>query len=84
MIQDPSINIPRSLLPPLPAGQSEADRKNVYLRSTHGAITADITLLEPFYAARKPTSLDVHSEHGAVNLKLVRLSYPAPHQKIQN
>jgi len=69
--------VPRSLLPPLTAGESEDDRKNVKFDSKCGGVDASISLLgdaeDPAVdeaKLRKRTSLDVKSEHGSINLRL--------------
>lgn len=80
LLQDPSLIIPRSLLPPLAEGMSEDDRKNVKFESKHGGIDVSITLLgdaqDPSAIVKKRTSLDMNSEHGSINLKIVRSSFP--------
>ena len=83
LLQDPSLTIARSLLPPLAEGVPEDDRKNVKFESKHGGIDVSITLLgdaqDPSVnevIVKKRTSLDVNSEHGSINLKIVRSSFP--------
>ncbi|KZP04463.1 hypothetical protein FIBSPDRAFT_753124 [Athelia psychrophila] len=66
---DPSISIPQSLLPLLPAGTKESDRKNVMLKSAK-KIDVDIALLNPRHPMGKPTTLTLESTHGSVNLQL--------------
>jgi hypothetical protein len=82
LLQDPSLIMPRSLLPPLAEGVSEDDRKNVKFESMHGGIDVSLTLLgdaqDPSVneiTAKKRTSLDMNSEHGSINLKIVRSSF---------
>jgi len=74
---DPFLNVPLPLLPPLAGGESEDDRMNVKLESKHGAIDVGISLLDDVQdpsieeAKRKrPTTLDIKSVHGSINVKL--------------
>jgi len=74
--------VPRSLLPPLTAGESEDDRKNVNFDSKCGGVDASISLLGDAENSavdeaklKKRTSLDVKSEHGSINLRLVRPTF---------
>jgi hypothetical protein len=76
--------VPLSLLPPLAGGESEDDRMNVKLESKHGAIDVGISLLDGAQdfsieeAKRKrPTTLDIKSVHGSINVKLVCPSFSA-------
>jgi len=74
---DPSLSVPRYLLPPLDAGESEDDRKNVKFESIFGGVDASISLLgdaqDPSVdeaKLKKRTSLDVKCEHGSIKLRL--------------
>jgi len=42
---DPSMRIPASLLPPLPPGREESERRNLRLVSRYGGVNADVLLL---------------------------------------
>lgn len=75
---DPGMTIPTSLLPPLSSEESEADRKNLSLHSTHGSVNADIWLLGARAAqpsdskkSTKRTTLDVGSDNGSVTARVV-------------
>jgi len=46
LIIDPSLFIPPFLRPPLSSGETEETRNNLRLESTHGHVSADITLAE--------------------------------------
>lgn len=81
---DPFLTVPRSLLPPLPSGEAEDDRKNVKFETRSGAIDVDISLLgdaeDPNVGEAKPkkrTSLDVKSEHGSMRLKISTCPSPS-------
>lgn len=73
--------MPRSLLPPLDAGESEDDRKNVKFDSKCGGVDASISLLgdaqDPSVDETKRASLDVKCEHGSIKLRLVRPTFSA-------
>ncbi|KAG1729510.1 uncharacterized protein EDB91DRAFT_811235 [Suillus paluster] len=82
---DPCMSIPASLLPPLRPEESEADRKNLCLRSTNGSVNAEVWLLrardgQPYDPKRpaKRTILDVSSEHGAVIVRVQTIHGAAP------
>ena len=83
LFQDPSLSVPRYLLPPLDAGESEDDRKNVKFESIFGGVDASISLLgdaqDPVdeVKLKKRTSLDVKCEHGSIKLRLVRPIFSA-------
>jgi hypothetical protein len=75
--------LPRSLLPPLDAGESEDDR-NVKFDSKFGEVDASISLLGDARdlsvdeaKLKKRTSLDVKCERGSIKLKLVRPAFSA-------
>jgi len=74
---DPFLSVPRSLLPPLTADESEGDRKNVNLKSRCGTIDVEISLMGDAQDSsveeawlKKRTSLDINSDHGSINVKL--------------
>lgn len=74
---DPGMNIPTSLLPPLRPEESEADRKNLSLRSKHGSVNAEIWLLGAWDAqpseSKKSTKraiLDIGSDDGSVTARV--------------
>jgi len=74
---DPGMTIPTSLLPPLSSEESEADRKNLSLHSTHGSVNADIWLLGARAAqpsdskkSTQRTTLDVGSDNGSVTARV--------------
>jgi hypothetical protein len=76
--------VPRSLLPPLDAGESEDDRKNVKFDSKFGEVDASISLLGDSRdlsvdnaKLKKRTSLDIRCERGSIKLKLVRPAFSA-------
>ena len=76
--------MPRSLLPPLDAGESEDDRKNVKFDSKFGEVDASISLLGDARdlsvdkaKLKKRTSLDVKCERRSIKLKLVRPAFSA-------
>ncbi|KAG1811830.1 uncharacterized protein BJ212DRAFT_494748 [Suillus subaureus] len=75
---DPGMNIPTSLLPPLRPEESEADRKNLSLRSKHGSVNAEIWLLgardaQPSESKKftKRAILDIGSDDGSVTARVV-------------
>ena len=75
--------MPRSLLPPLAADESEEDRKNVEFVSNFCSIDVSISLLgdapDPNVdngKSRKRTTLYMNSQHGSINVKLVGPSLP--------
>jgi hypothetical protein len=72
------MSIPQSLLPQLAAGETERGRKNLKLWSKNGSVDVDITLLvDPEKHdireadRKKRTTLDVGSQNGSINVKLV-------------
>jgi len=78
---DPFISVPSSLLPPLEEGETEADRKNLRLKTKDGSVDVDIWVLgdggeyktaEGLVQQRRAT-LDVTSNDGSINLKIVSL-----------
>ncbi|KAG1871468.1 hypothetical protein F4604DRAFT_814524 [Suillus subluteus] len=82
---DPGMNIPTSLLPPLRPEESEADRKNLSLRSTNGSVTGEIWLLGTRGAqlfdsktSTKRTILGIDSKHGSVTARVHTIQGAAP------
>jgi hypothetical protein len=68
---NPSLHIPTSLLHQLGDGESEADRKNLKLFST-GNVDVEIRLTADVGNGRA-TMIDLTSENGYIEAKLVRL-----------
>ncbi|KAG2140685.1 hypothetical protein DEU56DRAFT_289814 [Suillus clintonianus] len=78
---DPLIQIPLSLLPPLNAGETIQDRKNLYLRTKDGSINADIWLMGQDNAAPKNgsrTTLSLSSNDGNITAKINTVKVVAP------
>ena len=76
---DPGMDIPSSMLPPLDDANTDADRKNLCLRSHSGSVQADIWLLgsnanASTSASAKPrrTTLALTSDHGSLRAQVVR------------
>ncbi|ESK86690.1 hypothetical protein Moror_10937 [Moniliophthora roreri MCA 2997] len=70
-VLDPSLHIPARFLPPLEAGRSEEDRKNLVLKSRVGTIVANITLYHQEGASvTKRTSLEFKTTVGTMILKI--------------
>jgi hypothetical protein len=71
---NPSLQIPAPLLPPLGEDESEAERKNLKLFSATGNIDVEIHLTADVgNGDRRRTMIDLNSEHGYIEAKLVRL-----------
>lgn len=72
---DPLMHIPLNLLPPLNAGETEQDRKNIYLRTKDGSIDVDIWLIgqEDSDAPKNGTrtTLSLSSNDGSITAKIV-------------
>jgi hypothetical protein len=72
---DPLMHIPSNLLPPLNAGETEQDRKNIYLRTKDGSIDVDIWLIgqEDSDAPKNGTrtTLSLSSNDGSITAKIV-------------
>jgi hypothetical protein len=73
--------VPRSLLPPLAAGKSEDDRKNVKCVTSHGTIDVSISLLGDEQGSnveeakpRRRATLDINSG-SATKVKIVGPSF---------
>ncbi|KAG1811829.1 uncharacterized protein BJ212DRAFT_1277475, partial [Suillus subaureus] len=78
---DPLMQIPFSLLPPLNTGETDQDRKNLYLRTRDGSIDADIWLIGQEEAAPKNgrrTTLSLSSNDGSVTAKINTVKVVAP------
>jgi hypothetical protein len=83
-IIDPSMVIPRSLLPPL-AGEAEEDRKNLRMNTANGSIDVDVTLIGGTKSLgfddvrrNRRTTLDINSDNGPVNVRLRTSGTPIP------
>lgn len=83
MRQDPSMVIPPALLPPLLTGEMEGDRKNLKINTTNGSIDVDVILVGGMESLgiddmkhKKRTTLDVNSENGPINVRLVSTRLP--------
>jgi hypothetical protein len=79
---DPLMQIPLSLLPPLNAGETDQNRKNLYLRTRDGRIDADIWLIgqEEEAAPRNGsrTTLSLSSIDGSITAKINTVKAVAP------
>ncbi|KAF8553221.1 hypothetical protein OG21DRAFT_1414726, partial [Imleria badia] len=80
---DPSMDIPPSMLPPLGDNETEADRKNLCLKSRDSSVRADVWLLgssPSSDSAQKPlrTTLALNSEHGSIRSQVHTLDGAAP------
>ncbi|KIJ63813.1 hypothetical protein HYDPIDRAFT_133689 [Hydnomerulius pinastri MD-312] len=72
---DPHLQLPTSLLLPLQAGETEEERKNLYLHTRDGYIDADVWLVgrkanEKSPLNKKRTTLSVSSNDGSVTAKV--------------
>jgi hypothetical protein len=72
------MSIPQSFLPSLAAGETESGRKNLKVWSKNGSVDVDVTLLADPAKRRvdgkKRATLDVGSQNGSINIKLVKRS----------
>lgn len=71
---DPLMHIPHHFLPPMNAGETEQDRKNLYLCTKDGSIDADIWLIGREETAPKNgtrTTLSLSSSDGNITAKIV-------------
>ncbi|KAG1729511.1 uncharacterized protein EDB91DRAFT_811312 [Suillus paluster] len=78
---NPLMQIPLSLLPPLNAGETDQDRKNLYLRTKDGNINADIWLIGQEEAApknKRRTTLSLSSNDGHITAKINTVKVVAP------
>ena len=72
-ILDPSLRIPTRFLPALDVGESEADRKNLVLKSKLGTIVANIALYHQMSSpVTKRTTMEFKTTVGTMVLKIVR------------
>ena len=77
---DPTLRIPASFLPPLEFGETEQDRKNLRLVSSHGTVDVNIFLLagnphELVETETTPrTTILVGSQNGNVIARLVSVA----------
>ncbi|KAG2151153.1 uncharacterized protein EDB93DRAFT_296409 [Suillus bovinus] len=70
---DPLMEIPPSLLPPMNTGETDQERKNLYLRTKDGSIDADIWLIGQEEAAPRNgsrTTLSLSSDDGSITAKI--------------
>ncbi|KAH7921838.1 hypothetical protein BV22DRAFT_1038167 [Leucogyrophana mollusca] len=82
---DPCMVIPPQFLPPLAPDETEGDRKNLSLHSSHGSVHADIWLLASQdkgpntpEVTKKRTTLHLSSGHGSVHTAVRTISGAAP------
>ncbi|KAF9240444.1 hypothetical protein BU15DRAFT_87655 [Melanogaster broomeanus] len=72
---DPRLQVPANLLPPLITGQTEAERKNLYLHTRDGTVDISIWLIGPNAKAvatppKKRTTMSVSSNDGSVTVRV--------------
>ncbi|RXW22758.1 hypothetical protein EST38_g3118 [Candolleomyces aberdarensis] len=71
---DPSLIVPAPFLPPLQRGETDQSRKNLYLKTNNGAITADVTLVTGLSRstsdARSAVSFEALTFNGSVKFSL--------------
>lgn len=76
-IIDPTLVIPPALLPPLPDGAAEGDRKNLHLQSKEGSVYGDVyikpTSYEVLSTMKRSGKISIYgmSKEGKVELKIV-------------
>jgi len=76
LIIDPSLFVPLFLRPQLSLGETEETRKNLRLESTHGNVSADITLVEntntETHSLKKNNraTMVMRSTHGGITAKI--------------
>lgn len=78
---DPQMEIPLNLLPPLNTGQTDQERKNLYLRTKDGSIDADIWLIgqeEATPRSGRRTTLSLSSDDGSITAKINTVKVVAP------
>ncbi|KAF9240453.1 hypothetical protein BU15DRAFT_74044 [Melanogaster broomeanus] len=80
---DPSLRIPPSLLPPLPDGKTEADRKNLRLHCKCASVNAEVWLLgsprsDTVLEEQERTTIDLSSDHGSINAQVKTIHEAAP------
>ena len=77
LIIDPSLFIPLFLRPPLTSGETEETRNNLKLESTHGHVSADVTLAEnistEIHSSQRNNRVKMlmRSTHGGITAKIV-------------
>ncbi|KAF9041614.1 hypothetical protein BJ165DRAFT_1490093 [Panaeolus papilionaceus] len=75
-IIDSTLIIPPALLPPLPDGTAEGDRKNLHLQSKEGSVYGDVyikpTSYEVLSTMKRPSKISIYgmSKEGKVELKI--------------
>lgn len=68
---DPSLPVPSLLLPPLERGETERSRRNFYLQTNNGAITADVTLVTGLSgSSRSAAAFEASTYNGSVKFSL--------------
>ncbi|KIJ15396.1 hypothetical protein PAXINDRAFT_176538 [Paxillus involutus ATCC 200175] len=84
-IIDPHLYIPAHLLPPLVSGQTEEDRKNLYLHTRDGTVDINIWLVSPTAnrdtkspPPNKRTTMKVSSNDGSVTVRVNAVDYIDP------
>ncbi|KAJ7713607.1 hypothetical protein B0H16DRAFT_1743212 [Mycena metata] len=80
---DPRIKIPRSMLPPLAAGETEATRQNLFLDTNSGSIDVDISVLGDTNTKRSVNMSLRCSDYGSITVKLHVASTARPPIYIQ-
>ncbi|KAF8957386.1 hypothetical protein BDZ97DRAFT_1846538 [Flammula alnicola] len=73
---EPTLNIPSAFLPPLPSGETDETRKNIFLESRNGSVDADIfvvpTSTEALARIKHHKRVYIHttSRNGSVTTKI--------------
>ncbi|KAG2054319.1 hypothetical protein BDR06DRAFT_884551 [Suillus hirtellus] len=78
---DPQMEIPLNLLPPLNTGETDQERKNLYLRTKDGSIDANIWLIgqeEATPRSGRRTTLSLSSDDGSITAKINTVKVAAP------
>ncbi|KAF9220814.1 hypothetical protein BS17DRAFT_759087 [Gyrodon lividus] len=81
---DPRLQVPENLLSPLMLGQTEEERKNLYLHTRDGTIDINIWLVGPNTDAKtaspltKRTTMRVSSNDGAVTVRVNSVDFIDP------
>jgi hypothetical protein len=76
---DPFISVPPSLLPPLEEGETEADRKNLKIKTKDGSVDVDLWVLggggdiKEEKLRRKRATLDLSSNDGSITIRMVSM-----------
>ncbi|KAJ7733644.1 hypothetical protein B0H16DRAFT_1732193 [Mycena metata] len=76
-VLDPRIKIPKSMLPPLAAGQTEATRQNLFLHTDHGSIDVDLFVLGDAHPKRS-LDMSLKCKFGNITVKLHAVSTARP------